>query len=149
MFCGSEDCHGQLVALHTHRVLLVHSKPGSISHRVTYGSRYPVRVLNTHVFAYTVSIHQLSHQLHSHWCPAGSYITYCRSKHTHHSLSFTPRDNLKSPVDLNDCGRQLKSPEKSLDTHRENLKTPHMKDRNPHTILLILRYSTSDLNFTL
>lgn len=42
-FGGSEDRHGQLVALHAHRVFIVHRKPGSVPHRVTHGPRYMVR----------------------------------------------------------------------------------------------------------
>lgn len=38
----SEDRHGQLVALHAHRVLVLHRQPGGIPHRVTHGPRYTV-----------------------------------------------------------------------------------------------------------
>lgn len=46
-FSGSEDRHGQLVALHAHRVFIIHRKPGSIPHRVTHGPRYMVRLTDT------------------------------------------------------------------------------------------------------
>lgn len=42
-FSGSQDCNGKLVAVHPHRLFILHSQPGSLPHRFPHGQHCSVR----------------------------------------------------------------------------------------------------------